>query len=201
VRLLNDTGMTVNRMNRQFTGEVWRQSNLGKTLQFYYYEDPTGTAAFPANATAYLTGLNVSFPTVAADVGGVAVDGTASGNQVNLSVVDQAISDWAPGAALWLVWQMADSTGKAQGLAIDDLSFSASVPLAVPLTVQASGTNLLLNWPGVAGQTYQLEYKDNLADPTWTPVGEPVTGTGGTLNLTNNSGVSPQRFFHLRLVN
>ena len=96
---------------------------------------------------------------------------------------------------------MTDSTGKAQGLGIDNLSFSASVPLPVPLTAQVSGTNLLLNWPGVAGQTYQLEYKNNLTDPAWTPVGSPVTGTGATLTFTNNSGDSPQRFFHLRLVN
>ena len=118
-----------------------------------------------------------------------------------MSVLDQTITNWPPGAALWLVWQMTDTTGKAQGLGIDNLSFSASVPLPVPLTVQTSGTNLFLNWPGVAGQTYQLEYKNNLSDPTWTPVGNPVTGTGGTLALTNNSAASPQRFFHLRLVN
>jgi hypothetical protein len=201
LRLLNDTGLTLNRMNLQFTGEVWRQSNLAKTLQFYYFVDLSGTAAFPTNPTSLLPALNVSFPTVAADIGGVAVDGTAPTNQDNLSVLDQTITNWPPGAALWLVWQMTDSTGKAQGLAIDNLSFSANVPLPVPLTVQASGTNLFLNWPGAAGQTYQLEYKNNLTDPAWTPVGNPVTGTGGALILTNNSGVSSQRFFHLRLVN
>ena len=86
-------------------------------------------------------------------------------------------------------------------MGIDNLSFSASVPLPVPLTVQASGTNLFLSWPGVAGQTYQLEYKLNLTDPAWTPEGNPVTGTGGALILTNNTTDSAQRFFHLRLVN
>ena len=201
LRLLNDTGITLNRMNLQFTGEVWRQSNLPKTLQCYYFVDPTGTSAFPTNATALLPVLNVSFPTVAADVGGLAVDGTSPLNQTNLSVLDEAIANWPPGAALWLVWQMTDSTGKAQGLGIDNLSFSASVPLPVPLTVQASGTNLFLSWPGVAGQTYQLEYKLNLTDPAWTPEGNPVTGTGGALILTNNTTDSAQRFFHLRLVN
>src|SRR5208283_901295 len=78
VRLLNGTATTLTQMNLQFTGEVWRQSNLPKTLQFYYMVDPTGTNAFPTNATAFLPALNVSFPTVAADVGGVAVDGTAA---------------------------------------------------------------------------------------------------------------------------
>ena len=72
---------------------------------------------------------------------------------------------------------MTDSTGKAQGLAIDNLSFSASVPL----TIQTVGTNLFLNWPGVAGQTYQLEFKDDLSAPTWISLGSAVTGNGGTL--------------------
>ena len=143
----------------------------------------------------------MNFPTVSADSGGVAVDGTSPLNQTNLSVLNQTITNWPPGAALWLVWQMTDSTGKAQGLGIDNLSFSASVPLPVPVDIQTSGTNLFLNWPAVAGQTYQLEYKDDLAAPAWTPLGDPVTGTGGPLTLTNNFGASPQRFFRLRLVN
>ena len=202
VRFINGAGITLNRMNLQFTGEVWRQSNLPKTLQFYYFIDPTGVAGFPSSATAFLPALNLSFPTNTTDTGGLAVDGTSPLNQTNLSVLDQAITNWPPGAALWLVWQMTDSTGKAQGLGIDNLSFSASVPLSVPLSFQASGTNLFLNWSAVAGQIYQLECKTNLTDAAWTPQGSPVvTGTRGTLTLTNNSSASPQLFFRLRLVN
>ena len=201
VRIINGTGITLTRMNLQFTGEVWRQSNLPKTLQFYYFVDVTGTNTFSTNQTAAIPALNVSLPTASADVNGVAVDGTSPLNQTNLSVLDQPITNWSPGAALWLVWQMSDATGKAQGLAIDNLSFSASIPLSVPLNIQTSGTNLWLNWPAAAGQTYQLEYKDNLASPVWTPLGGPVTGTGASLTLTNNFGASPQRFFRLRLVN
>jgi hypothetical protein len=201
VKFVNETTDTLNRMNLQFTGEVWRQSNVHKTLQFYYYVDPTGTAPFPGSATAFIPVLNVNIPTNAADSGGVAVDGTSPLNQTNVSVLNQAITNWPPGAALWLVWQMTDSTGKAQGLGIDNLSFSASMPLPVPLNVQTSGSNLFLNWSGVAGQTYQLECKTNLTDPVWAPIGNPVTGTGGTLISTNNLGGPPQLFFRLRLVN
>jgi hypothetical protein len=81
------------------------------------------------------------------------------------------------------------------------LSFSASVPVPVPVNLQIGGTNLIFNWTGIAGQTYQLEYKDDLTSPTWTPLGSPLTGNGGTLATTNNFGASSQRFFRLRLVN
>ena len=178
VRFINGSAITLTRMNLQFTGEVWRQSNLPKTLQFYYFIDPSGTNTFPGAATAYLPVLNVSFPTVSADSGGAPVDGTSPLNQTNRSVLNQTITNWPPGAALWLVWQMTDNTGKAQGLGIDNLSFSASIPLSVPVNIQISGTNLFLNWPAAAGQSYQLEYKDDLTAPTWTPQGSPVTGTG-----------------------
>jgi len=198
VRFINGTGITLTRMNLQFTGEIWRQSNKSKTLQFYYFVDLTGTNTFPSAATAYLPNLNVNFPTVSTDTGGVAVDGTAPLNQTNLSVLNQAITNWPPGAALWLVWQMTDNTGKAQGLGIDNLSFSASI-LPIPVNVLISGTNLFLNWPAVAGQSYQLEYKDDLGAPAWTPLGSPVTGTGGTLTITNDFA-SPLRLFRLRLV-
>lgn len=200
-RFLNYSGISLNRMNLQFTGEVWRQSNLPKTLQFFYYIDPTATSGFPTNATAFLPALDVSFPTVPADVGGVAVDGTSPANQINVSVLNQAITNWPAGAALWLVWQMTDATGKAQGLAIEDFSFSASVPVSVPLNIQTSGSNLTLSWTGIAGQIYQLEYKDDLTAPTWNPLGSPVTGNGGQLTLTTGFGPAGHRFFRLRLVN
>ncbi|HEY5233368.1 MAG TPA: lamin tail domain-containing protein [Verrucomicrobiae bacterium] len=199
-RFINGGGITLNRMNLQFTGEVWRQSDKPKTLQFYYFVDLTGTNTFITNVTAFIPALNVSFPTVAKAMVGP-VDGTSPLNQTSLSVLDQTITNWPPGAALWLVWQMTDSAGSAQGLAVDNLSFSASVPVPVPLNLQIVGTNLIFNWTGIPGQIYQLEYKTNLTDPVWIPQGSPITGNGGMLTTTNDFGASSQRFFHLRLVN
>ena len=53
----------------------------------------------------------------------------------------------------------------------------------------------------MTGQTYQLEYKQDLTTSAWTPLGNPVMGTTGTLTITNNVNDSPQVFFRLRLVN
>ena len=72
--------------------------------------------SFPTGATAFISALNVSIPATG-PVGGGAVDGTSSFNQTNLSVLNQSITNWPPGTALWLVWQMTDSSGNAQGLA------------------------------------------------------------------------------------
>jgi len=125
-------------------------------------------------------------------------------NQTNVNVLNQAIASWPPGAALWLVWQMTDATGKAQGLAIDNLSFAAGVtPVPVPLNfaAAAAGAAGLLTWPSVAGQNYQLEYKDDLLAPAWTSLGSPVLGNGETMTLTNDFAAAAQRYYRLRCVN
>jgi len=151
------------------TGEVWRQSDKAKTLECYYSIDPTATAPMSAEATASLPELNVSFPTVAADVGGVAVDGANPANQMNLAVTNRAIASWPAGAALWLVWKMADATGKSQGLAIDNLSFAATalggLANTPSLSIQSSSAGqFVLAWP-LAAAVYQLYSATNLAPP------------------------------------
>jgi hypothetical protein len=188
-KFINNTGAALNHLNVQVTGEVWRQSDVAKTLECYYYIDPTATAPMSTQATASLPALNVSFPTVAADVGGVAVDGTNPTNQINLAVTNQAIASWPAGAALWLVWEMADATGKAQGLAIDNLSFAASALAAptnaVSLSVQGSTANqFVLSWPTPASG-YQLYAATNLAPPvSWSLVTNAPAARNGTNSLT-----------------
>ena len=154
-RFINGSGITLTRMNLQFTGEVWRQSNVPKTLQFSYFVDLTGTNTFTTNVTAFIPALNVNISTVPADVNGVAVDGTSPLNQTNLSVLNQTITNWPPGAALWLAWRMPDSTGKAQGLAVDNLSFSASVPPPAldAISDRAVYAGMLLNFAASASAT------------------------------------------------
>jgi hypothetical protein len=201
-RFINQTPESLNSISVQVTGELWRQSDLPKTLLCYYFIEPTGTAPFSGNQTALLPALNVAFAVNPGATGGVAVDGTAAINQANLSLVNQPIVEWPSGAALWLVWQMTDATGKAQGLAIDNLSFSASSSATgpqVPLTFTVGTTNLSLSWIGQNGQTYQVEYKDDLGPGSWQPMGNPIPGTGAPLSFNADLRTSSQRFFRLRM--
>jgi hypothetical protein len=200
-KFVNTTGSGLNSITVQATGEIWRQSDKPKTLQCYYWIDSTAAAPMPSQATAYLPALNVSFPTAAADAGGLAVDGTAATNQISLGVIGQTITNWPAGAALWLVWEMTDSTGKAQGLAIDNLSFSATASApstnAPVLSLQgSSGNPYLISWPAPASG-YQLYSTTNLAPPVlWSLVAAPASQTNGIFYLTilpTNAG----QFFRL----
>jgi hypothetical protein len=172
VRFVNASGRTLNRINVQFTAELWRQSAVGKTLEVSYYLDPIPTNAFPTNLPAALPELDVRFPTLTSATKAIAVEGASPVNQSRLGITNQIIADWQPGTALWLVWQMKDSSAKGQGLAIDDFSFSASTAPA-HLSVALTGRDALLSWPE-AYSNWVLESTGTLDPQTsWSPVNEP----------------------------
>jgi hypothetical protein len=170
LRLVNGTGLALNQITLSFTGELWRQSAVAKQLSFGYFIDPAATNGFPTNLTASLPSLDVSFPAALTAKTPVPVDGTAAANQVALGVTGQVITNWPPGAALWLVWSMADPTAKGQALAIDNLTFSASAHPV--LAIQAAGTSVVLSWA-----SGQLQAAPNATGPfsTLTGVTSPFT--------------------------
>jgi hypothetical protein len=110
------------------------------------------------------------------------VNGTVLANQTNLSVINRPITAWPPGAALWLVWEMTDSGGKAQGLAIDNLSFSA-VSAANTAPILASIANRVLT----LGQTLAFTASATDADQPPQTLGFSL-GAGAPLGAGINAG-------------
>src|SRR6202142_3881683 len=66
--------------------------------------------------------------------------------------------------------------------------------------IKISGNGFSFTLPTLAGQTYQTEYKNELSDTNWTPLNDPITGTGASLAITNNLGNFQQRFFRIRIL-
>jgi hypothetical protein len=98
---------------------------------------------------------------------------------------------------------MTDSTGKAQGLAIDNFRLSASDQSPynpISLSAQATDGNLVISWPTQSGQTYQVEYTDDLTSGAWFPLSGPLPGTGVPILVTNSLTLSTQRFFRVKPV-
>jgi hypothetical protein len=60
-----------------------------------------------------------------------------------------------------------------------------------------NGSQFVFSWPTVTGQSYQLQYRDNLATGTWTSLGGLMPGTGNPVMVTNILSASPQRFFRV----
>ena len=66
-------------------------------------------------------------------------------------------------------------------------------------SVAINRNQIVFNWPTITGQTYQLQYKNNLTDATWSPLGVTNVGTGDPIITTNGLGASSQRFFRLEI--
>ena len=69
-------------------------------------------------------------------------------------------------------------------------------PNTVRLTSSANGANVVLSFPTQSNFSYQVAYKNNLTDPSWTPLGTAVTGNGLTQSVTDTLGQS-NRFYIL----
>ena len=78
--------------------------------------------------------------------------------------------------------------------AIYNIPNSSSSPL---LSVSLSGGVLVLTWPTIANQYYQVETKTNLTDASWSPLGLLVLAPGGVLSFTNNLPAAPQQFYRI----
>lgn len=80
-------------------------------------------------------------------------------------------------------------------------SFTVTVvPPPQALTPRLADGAFLFDWLTHSGQSFRVESAPDLAAPVWTPLTDPLPGTGGALTFTNELDGSPQRFFRLRVL-
>jgi regulation of enolase protein 1 (concanavalin A-like superfamily) len=81
-------------------------------------------------------------------------------------------------------------------------TFQVSVFNTPPLTggVNADGQHFSISWPSAPGQNYQVEYKDDLGWVSWLPLGQPIPGTGGAIEFTDNMTGSIDRYYRIRVI-
>ena len=66
-------------------------------------------------------------------------------------------------------------------------------------SVEPDGSgHLNFTFSSLPGQSYQLQYKNNLNDPQWMPLGS-AAGNGGTLILTDSMTAQQRRFYRLAI--
>jgi hypothetical protein len=214
VKLVNHGTNALAYVTVQFIGELWRNQPNANSLEFGYYIDTDTNAAFaPANALASLVpNLFVSF-TPSGTL--TTVDGSLAGNQINLAVTNLNIGSWPTNTALWLVWQQTNSVGSAQGLAIDNVSFSASATLPAtvitPLNINTGSTHLTgsgssrtvsFSFTNATGLSFSVLGTNNLTAPktNWPVVGAAIESPAGSGNyqFTNSSAAGAQQYYIIR---
>ena len=60
-----------------------------------------------------------------------------------------------------------------------------------------SDGNLALTWRTLLGQTYRVEYKNDLSQPQWSMLSD-YHADGTSLTILDPIGAIPQRFYRIR---
>jgi hypothetical protein len=124
LRLSNNTGFTLTEFTVTYDGEQWRNGGSGTANQLTFAYGIGATTADWTNASFIaVAGLNFTAPVVSATA--AAVDGNAAGKVSGITATVSGIS-WAPGTDLWLRWSDVNNLGADDGLAIDNVNFSAT---------------------------------------------------------------------------
>ena len=126
-RLTNSTGGTITSLAISYVGEQWRNggNTAAHTLTFQYQvADPGVITGANAPATGWTTVPALSFTGPVATATASALDGNAAANRTAISA-SLAVTA-GNGQEIWIRWQDPDDSGSDHGLAIDDLSVTAT---------------------------------------------------------------------------
>lgn len=92
-----------------------------------------------------------------------------------------------------------DSGGPPLSAARSFSVFVVGPPRISGITPPFNGV-VTLTIPAIAGKTYRVEYKNNLSDFAWSPLGGNRHATAATLTIDDNIGAQPQRFYRVLVV-
>jgi len=93
--------------------------------------------------------------------------------------------------------------GKGYSLNVNNgiTAISYGTPAAPAVLITSVGYApgaVTLNWNNTFNtHTYQVQYKDNLLDPTWNNVGSPVTASGPTASYLDTTATGATRFYRV----
>ena len=131
-------------------------------------------------------------------------------NSVNYPVTWNSITNWTitvplAGRSNVLTFRGRDYGGHLLSNALEVVTVvnTNAVAPAPPRLIEAlvAAGVVTLRWEAVPGQVYNIEFKDDLSDELWIPLGEAVQATETTASGTDDIGAIGHRFYRIRLVN
>lgn len=123
LRLTNNTGATLTGFTVGVSVEHWHRSGVTTNNQIKVAYQLGSPANLAAGAWTDLPRLTLD----SVDLGGSSADqdGSDHGNRRFMSPITVRGISWAPGSDIWIRFYDDNTTGNDQGLAIDDVTFSA----------------------------------------------------------------------------
>ena len=171
------------------TNVIWRQTVQVSTNTTYLFSG-WAASSFPANPGSFFLHVN----------------GVQIGSPVNLPNVTGLWQNysavWASGASAEarLEVRMLSTELYGNDFVLDDLSFRHVTDAVAPwLSVEwsESAAAVVLKWPSVTNQLYQLQWTPALGDGQWFSLGAALPGTGAPISVTNAVTGNLQKFYRL----
>jgi len=181
----------------------------GRSGANYTRHYPAGTYYL---AGRFAEGQNLTQPTMS-----LVTSGVGTSNQT----VNQLGSFSVP-AIGWSTWEWAtlkDGNGKPVKITLDGSAvtfrysgspvagqpelntgffmLAATVPDLI-LKASRSGGNIVISFPTQNGLNYQVQYKNQLTDTTWNPLGAPISGNG-SIQSVNDTATLGSRFYRAQV--
>lgn len=138
----NNTGQTLSEFSLGYTGEQWAASGSGNNNQLVVSYQLGPIANLGVTGWSSIDALEFDSPQDVLDDG--TLDGNDAANREVFAMETVSGLDWQDGQELWVRWFDANSSGVDQGLAVDDISFSAAVPEPASLLLVAMGSAAML---------------------------------------------------------
>jgi Carbohydrate binding module (family 6) len=159
----------------------------------------------------FAEGANLTQPTLSLVTSGVGTTNQTLEPLGTFTVLPQGWSSWE-----WAT--LTDSNGRPAKVTVDGsattLRYSGSTvsgqaevntgffmlsPTVPDLKLKAvlSGANIIISFPTQTGLNYQVMYKANLSDASWTPLGSSTPGNGAVQSVTD-SAAGASRFYQVQ---
>jgi hypothetical protein len=159
LRMKNNAGTTITSFDIGFVGEQWRQNANAHTLVFEYQISSSAITSLTSGTWTAFTALDFTAPQTGT---GAALDGNNSANRTTLSgILTVNVPD---GYEIFFRWTKLGSN--SPGLAVDDLSITASLSVNSALCATENFSNLpedspgnynLRSWTGTDGVIWTAE--------------------------------------------
>ena len=189
----NNTGSTINSIIINLTGKFWRSSTSVQNVLTFGYGLVDGSTFnnlnfLSAPGASALPSANVVGPAPVVSNG--SLDGNDPANQTlitNVAIPVQLL----PGETMFFRWQDSNNTGNDAGLAIDNLSLTASTSLPLPVVGSVSidqftlgQTNATASSSVISDSGASLTSRGFVYAPT-TVSANPIIGGSGVTAITN----------------
>ncbi|MFM9007650.1 MAG: beta strand repeat-containing protein, partial [Bacteroidota bacterium] len=211
--LVNNTAGPLTTVSLNYTGQQWRNGGSGTPNQLLFSYQIGGTDI--SNGT-FTTESSLNFNNPISGGAAVALNGTLPANQLAISSTFQLSNNWLPGQTLVIRWTDVNDSGNDEGMAIDDLTFSAQGPVA-PVHqdsaisfLNVTTTGLDVNWLSGDGSnrivkmntsnsfTNPVDGQDYTANAVYSGSGEQVVYNGNG-NVVHVDGLTAGTTYFFRV--